>query len=770
MIFRSFQTKNKGLFYRWLLSYISILLIPIIISGAVGLMSTRVMTDEASSATDSMLKQVRRNIDDRLQSFREIAVSLSLNVELLDVMRAGSQFTNYHQYSISRLKRQLGSHVGMGKYIDNIFIYHKNTNSIICKDGKMSWDYFYDRYFSTATLDSEALYGLINETHIGLNYYLLDKKTADGGAERVVTLICSLPFARTKNPQGTLIISVPEEKLRAVLRDVRWIGEYELLMVEENGRIAISDGPAHLPADAIREIVADGPGRKRYSHQGRAYEVTVVSSDIADWKYVVVMPSEVFWEKTTFIRELTLIGVLLCMLAGGIVAYFFARRNYNPIHRMAEALTEKKAFQIKRGEAGYSFIHAVVNANIEEIRSAYSRLEKQDKALRNSALQSMLKGRADGEALRGEVEGSGPLFVVMLLRVEDCLAFETEGGERAGVSAGKLAMFALSNVLSELIAEDGDLTGELVEIDGMLACVVHFGSADIGGDIRALDDIVAKCQAYVQKRLHIVFSVAISDFHSDLSNLAEAYREASDAMGYRKFVGGSEVIKYDGIASERYQYDYSMQTETVLIHHIKVGDLKTARELVDRVLGLSLGSASYSGEMAKCLMYDLTGTIVKVMYEICDRDFIDRVQPLKRLIHLDDWMEAREEIMQMLGIVCGYVQHNSQNNHQLSRAVIEYINANFGDPNLSTSMISEKFSLTRTYLSMLFKAQTNQTMADYISRVRLEKAKGMLKESNASIKDIAIQAGFSNSSVFIRTFKKYEGITPGEYREIAVSY
>ncbi len=738
-----------------------------IISGAVSVLSMRVIVGETNSAIDGMLQQVQRNIDDKFQVFKEIAYQLSLNRDLQDLMRADSQLTNHQQYGVYRLTKQLASYVDTNQYIENIYVYHRNTDSVICKDGKMSWAYFYDRYFDAGETNREALLRLMQEAHI-TDYRLLDRKLGDSGVQSVVALFRSLPFGRADAPMGALIISMPMAKIQEILSDVRWIEAYELLMVESGGGIFIADGPRHVSEEAVRQAVALGSGRSSYASEGRSYEITVASSGAADWQFVVVMPSDVIWEKTTYIRAMTLYSVLLCMLAGGIVAYFFARKNYDPIHKMARALTEKKALAMDKQERGYRFIHAAVNENIEEIRTAYSRLEKQDRTLRSSRLQNLLKGNVsgkDGEALA--LEGSGPLYAVLLFCMDGYGAFETDGKARDGDSAFSLAMFAFSNVLDELIREDSGRTGDLVEMEGMLACVVHFRSADIASAVRDLDALVSKCQAYVREQLHIVFSVAISDFHSDRSKLAEAYREASDAMGYRKLVGGSEVIRYESIANPKYQYDYSMQTETVLVHYLKLGDLERSRELVDEVLRANLGGAPFSGDMARCLMSDLTGTIVKTMFEICDKAFIDAVQPLKRLTHSEDIMAAKSEILCMLEILCEYVQSNPKSIPQFSKAVTEYIKANYADPNLSTSAIGEKFNLTRAYLSTLFKSQTDQTMTDYISRVRLDKAKELLRETNQSIKDVAERAGFSNSSVFIRTFKKYEGITPGEYREIA---
>ncbi|MNP84600.1 HTH-type transcriptional activator RhaR [compost metagenome] len=68
-------------------------------------------------------------------------------------------------------------------------------------------------------------------------------------------------------------------------------------------------------------------------------------------------------------------------------------------------------------------------------------------------------------------------------------------------------------------------------------------------------------------------------------------------------------------------------------------------------------------------------------------------------------------------------------------------------------------------MSKLFKEQTGETLPDYINKVRLEQAKVLLRDDKLSISDAAVRVGYLNSNALIRSFKKYEGVTPGKYKE-----
>lgn len=78
--------------------------------------------------------------------------------------------------------------------------------------------------------------------------------------------------------------------------------------------------------------------------------------------------------------------------------------------------------------------------------------------------------------------------------------------------------------------------------------------------------------------------------------------------------------------------------------------------------------------------------------------------------------------------------------------------------------------MSYSYLSRYFKQQTGCNFIYYLYRLRIDKAKEMLKNSGFKINQIAENVGFSDVNNFIRMFKKYEGITPGKYRELPMHF
>jgi AraC-like DNA-binding protein len=73
--------------------------------------------------------------------------------------------------------------------------------------------------------------------------------------------------------------------------------------------------------------------------------------------------------------------------------------------------------------------------------------------------------------------------------------------------------------------------------------------------------------------------------------------------------------------------------------------------------------------------------------------------------------------------------------------------------------------LSPSYLSRLFKQNLGVSVSDYIREKKIEKAENLLKYSDKSLIDIANYLAFSSQSHFIKTFEKYEGLTPKKYRD-----
>jgi two-component system response regulator YesN len=94
-----------------------------------------------------------------------------------------------------------------------------------------------------------------------------------------------------------------------------------------------------------------------------------------------------------------------------------------------------------------------------------------------------------------------------------------------------------------------------------------------------------------------------------------------------------------------------------------------------------------------------------------------------------------------------------------------YIRQHYADPMLSTKEISEYASLSASYACTVFKNETGQTLNQYLTEFRMEKAKALLDDPRNSISEISSRVGYNDSNYFGKAFRKFTGKSPSEYRE-----
>ena len=94
--------------------------------------------------------------------------------------------------------------------------------------------------------------------------------------------------------------------------------------------------------------------------------------------------------------------------------------------------------------------------------------------------------------------------------------------------------------------------------------------------------------------------------------------------------------------------------------------------------------------------------------------------------------------------------------------ITNYIYANYKDVTLDD--LAEKFFLSKPYLSKYIKEKSGMTFGDILKKIRMKKARAMLKGSSATVESIAESVGYQNVEHFNRVFKKMYNITPVQYR------
>ncbi|GAB6090784.1 response regulator [Spirochaeta dissipatitropha] len=130
-------------------------------------------------------------------------------------------------------------------------------------------------------------------------------------------------------------------------------------------------------------------------------------------------------------------------------------------------------------------------------------------------------------------------------------------------------------------------------------------------------------------------------------------------------------------------------------------------------------------------------------------------------ITIEELMDHYSAIVKKL--IAGRVAQSQQTHRIDLRPILHYLENNFQD-SISLVELSEEFAVSKEYLCSLFKKETGCTITEYLTRIRMNKARDLITHYQLPLKKIPEMVGYIDVSHFYKTFKRYFGVTPGQFR------
>jgi len=214
---------------------------------------------------------------------------------------------------------------------------------------------------------------------------------------------------------------------------------------------------------------------------------------------------------------------------------------------------------------------------------------------------------------------------------------------------------------------------------------------------------------------------------------------------------------------------YPLESERELIGKVKIGDRTGAREILNSILGTILFHNPGQLGVLKARVLELLsilsrtavegGVDVNVMLER-NMEYVTKIMEFDNQEDLCAWISiALNEFIELV-----YSSQDSRKVTQIQPA-INYIDANYDKP-LTLAEIAKACHLSVSRLAHVFKEQMGITIIDYLTSVRIERAKQMLLATDQNCTEICFQVGYNNQSYFTRTFKDLVGMTPRQFKTL----
>lgn len=278
--------------------------------------------------------------------------------------------------------------------------------------------------------------------------------------------------------------------------------------------------------------------------------------------------------------------------------------------------------------------------------------------------------------------------------------------------------------------------------------------------------IVTRARNMVHKfenRIDSMFRCGIGRV-KELGSVKESFQEAVVALREST----SHVVHIEDVpVAQKYEGEYPRDLESRYQKRILEKDVAGALNCANEFFEWMEGQSAVSREDVEIKILELVMDAERraffagtMKYNINDRrGYIRELQACPNMESLRNWfLDKTREI--------GAKMEDSKEKEAVSvidRAK-EYIDENFRK-DISLDDVSREVDISPYYFSKLFKQETGKNFIEHLTEIRLKNARELLQDSQLSIKEICAQSGYSDPNYFSRIFKKYEGVTPSEFRE-----
>ncbi len=515
----------------------------------------------------------------------------------------------------------------------------------------------------------------------------------------------------------------------AISRNTPWEEvDFVLVGTAENGRAAIALIEEVKPDLILTDIcmpVLDGIGLAAYVHEHHPEIMVVIISGYDDFDYA---KQAMRYEVADYIlKPITSVELV---------------EELGKIRKKLDAAAEK------RGQ-------------LEKIQQEY---RKNMPILRNHFLSRLLEGNyPPGDILpRLEYFGlqtAGRFQAAAMIELEDASAFL----ELYPDSTQELLEFSVANISEELVRENPHVIF-LQNTENRSICIFSEDSeASLQREIEKTGNSIVDAMGHFMK---MKVCILVGQTVTGPENWAASYAGTLRARENR-FLLEERVFVYEKDFSGREGNGFLRTSFWVdkLVLSIKLNRLAELREDTS----LMFREFRESGCDRKKLLLHIQNMVLTILINLEDNEVdigreaeeADFINHLSEYRHLADVEVCFLEFCNKLSSdIAG--KRESVNQKQAVLA-LDYMEKNYSNVNLSLGSVCSHLCVSTSYFSTIFKNATGETFVEALTRIRMEKAKGLLEASNMKSYEVALAVGYNDPHYFSSIFKKHTGMTPTEY-------
>jgi two-component system response regulator YesN len=279
-----------------------------------------------------------------------------------------------------------------------------------------------------------------------------------------------------------------------------------------------------------------------------------------------------------------------------------------------------------------------------------------------------------------------------------------------------------------------------------------------------LIDRAREMARFLRKRTDISFRVGIGGV-KPLKELGDSYKEALNAL----IATTASVAHSDDLTINcQYEDGYPKALEKPLFDAVTKGEINETTVIAEKY-GDWMCKKAMDGDLMsmrlKVLEFSLYAEHIAYQNGGQTYRYSSRNNYLPEIMAIDNPEDIKNWFMEKVTSACrDVVSKRQERSGNIIKTAKDFIDANY-HKDLSLDDVSRVVNISPYYFSKIFKEESGLNFIEYLTDIRIDRAKKLLENSGMSVKEICAACGYSDPNYFSRSFKKKVGVTPTEYKE-----
>ena len=752
-----FNQTSKSIKLFWILSYVFILMIPLLVTVTNYIFLQNTLKSEIIQNDEFYLNKLQVEFDKIFVASKEINYQIWRTAEVQRLSLLTHKKNNYDYYAESLVSDYINLKIQSNNFIENIYVYFPQNASIVSKNGCGSALSFYDY--------NESLYSysewkeILDESYAG-GFFVNNMFSKDKSSLMYAN---SYPLSTDATPNVKIFVEIKNGAFENTLTGVSLKPESHFAILNENSEIIYSNkSNSNIENIDFSEIPE---GMRTMKIDGENNIVNVLNSKNIDWKYIITTPENVYLDKIIATQIFMSISVFIGIVLGAFTIKVVFTKNYRPLKKTVSTMEQLLKTTFNKSNNEFSFIE---NSLVEVLNQKNSNLEMiklQNEKLANTVLARIISDKIDDKKVIMQYINSyqvnilSNFFAVGIIYIEEELNHENINSS------------SIVQELKDKFIEFDSVNIFILEVDYMMIFILNY--ADHNQTKRSIENnSFSQCVKSLYAKIGIDTKIYISDVYEGINLLSVAHDEAMELLYYDAIHGVGDTLRSKDIKDvSTKRFSYPIDQEKAIILEAKNGNYSQIENIIKGVFTQNQAEVFASSDKVKWFTHIMIGTIYKAINaieSIPDDEAIaiankaKNIRKFKTLIgNYDGYLEIYKEL-------CNYAncQSNEKNYSSLILTCIDFIDKNYSNKQLNGYMVANNIDRNSVYISQLFKEQTGNTILHHIQIIRINKADELILMTEMSLEKISDEVGFTNVRTFYRVYKQLKGMSPGTIRNI----